>query len=291
MLYRRYSLDTWQNWWLERLHSIWNVPPIDHARIQRSLLAWGSTHALSLPWRDPIPSWQALVVESMLQRTRATQVLPVFEKLRNQYPNLGALALASDSDLRELFWPLGLRWRIEKLIELCHWIVERQGQVPETDDELQALPGIGPYASSAFLSLHRGKRAIILDANVVRVLCRLVGKSTGPEVRRERWLIGLAASLTPIRRHRAYGYAILDLGISVCRPSRPRCGRCPVSKHCRWFQSHHESNSPLTSEGRLPTLHAPRASGSRRYDTSGIAAKRSAEKLPRVRRGNASSTR
>lgn len=93
------------------------------------------------------------------------------------------------------------------------------------------MPAVGDYAASAFLSLHVGRRQVIIDANVVRWLCRMLGIAANGETRRQSWLRGVAAALTPPRAFQAYNYAVLDFTMSVCAP-RPRCGRCPLRQHC-----------------------------------------------------------
>jgi A/G-specific adenine glycosylase len=104
---------------------------------------------------------------------------------------------------------------------------------PETMAELLMLPGVGMYTAAAWLSLHRGKRAVIIDANVARWLSRLTGLPYNRDPRHVRWVQELADHLTPRRAFRDYNYAVLDFTMSVCAP-RPRCDVCPVLSDC-WY--------------------------------------------------------
>ena len=172
------------------------------------------------------------MVEVLLQRTRAAQVAPVFEELRRRYPSARDFGAASVEELAALIAPLGLRWRVPLLARLAREIGERRGRITRDVDALQRLPGVGPYAAAAVLSLHANMRAVIIDANVVRVLCRLVGEGYDGETRRRAWLGELADRLTPVDRYREYNYAVLDLAMSVCLPRSPRCDVCPLQARC-----------------------------------------------------------
>ena len=168
----------------------------------------------------------------MLQRTRADQVVPTFNRFRDRYPSPAALALASEEEFAGLVAPLGLRWRGRLLQQLAEEIVRLDGALPLDQTALEALPGVGPYAAAATLSLHANRRAVPIDSNIVRVLCRLVGATYDGETRRKRWLRELADALTPPRAHRDYNYAVLDLAALVCLPRNPKCDECPMLRWC-----------------------------------------------------------
>jgi A/G-specific adenine glycosylase len=205
---------------------------LPHRRMARALVRWGSSSGADFPWRRRLPFWQGLVAEVLLQRTRASQVVPVFQELRRRYPSASRFAAASESEIANLIAPLGLRWRAPLLHRLALQIGERRGRLPKDEAELEALPGVGPYAAAAALSLHGEVRAIIVDTNVVRVLCRLVDAPYDAETRRKKWLRELAGRLTPDDDFRQYNYALLDLSRLLCRPAAPRCGACPLTSWC-----------------------------------------------------------
>jgi A/G-specific adenine glycosylase len=110
--------------------------------------------------------------------------------------------------------------------------------LPDTLKTLTDLPGVGPYAAAAFLSFHTNKRGVLIDANVVRWLCRMIDKPMDGETRREKWLLELADSLTPYRNSRAYNYAVLDFSMLICSV-RPKCNLCPLGpKYCIFRRNH-----------------------------------------------------
>lgn len=200
--------------------------------VRRRVLRWGPAHWQDFPWRHSLPLWQGLVAEVLLQRTRSAQVVPVFREFRQRYPSAARFSRATAMELAVLIAPLGLRWRVPLLHRLANDIGRRRGRIPTKREELENLPGVGPYAAAATLSFHGGKRAAIVDANVVRVLCRLTGMPFDGETRRKRWMIELADRLTPPRAFRRYNYALLDLAMTVCMAGQPRCRSCPLSPTC-----------------------------------------------------------
>jgi A/G-specific adenine glycosylase len=177
--------------------------------------------------------WKGLLAEIMLQRTRSDQVRDAFTRFDSRYRTAADLAALTEKEVSSIFAPLGLKWRIPLFTELAGEIVRRNGRLPRTERELQRLPGVGPYAAAATLSLHTGIRAVIIDSNTVRIVSRLLGIEPGPETRRKRWVKDVLEVLTPTVGFKENNYALLDLGALVCRPRRPDCVNCPIVVNCR----------------------------------------------------------
>ena len=209
-------------------HSNENILPRSNVlRVRHALLRWGCANAKNFPWRTPDERWHALVAEVLLQRTRAQSVVPVYEAFVDRFPTADHLVWATRQEIEALVRPLGLTWRATFLARLCGHLAEVGGRIPSDYDGLLALPGVGPYVASAVLAFHCGQRRAIVDANVVRWLCRLVGRPADGETRRKAWLIGLADDLTPARNWKPYNYAVLDFSMEVCA-KQPKCQECPV---------------------------------------------------------------
>lgn len=196
--------------------------------IRRRLLSWGRRNYRPFPWRSAPAGYLGLIAEIMLQRTRASNVVPVYERFAERYPTPIDLALAGQKELEEVIRPLGLLWRAP-LMKALGEALAQTGRVPRTLDGLTALPGVGPYAAAAYLSFHVGGRGVLIDSNVVRWLARLTGRPFDPETRRKRWLRDLAERMTPARNVRDFNYAVLDFTMTVCTPGVPRCAVCPLN--------------------------------------------------------------
>lgn len=158
-----------------------------------------------------------------------TRVYGVFKE---RFPSPQALAQADDAELKEVLGGLGLAWRLPLLRQLACEIL-RLGHVPDDERELRTLPGVGPYAAAAYLSLHRGKRAVLIDANIVRWLCRMTGQPMDGETRRRAWVRELVNAFTPKRVFKAYNYGLLDFTMTLCG-ARPRCSECPLRDCCEF---------------------------------------------------------
>ena len=219
--------------------------PIDDrtlSRIRRRLLWWGRRNFQPYPWRLEKDPWLSFAAEFLLQRTRASQVEPVFKELREHFPTAVAFVRAGVHPVRELTDRLGLHWRGPLLANIAKEFADRDGVPPDSMEELCQLTGVGMYTAAAWLSLHRGKRAVILDANICRWLSRMTGLPYNRDPRHVRWVQELADDLTPRRVFRDYNYAALDFTMNVCTLRRPLCDECPLHKDCKYDQaspSHH----------------------------------------------------
>lgn len=204
--------------------------------ISKAVTRWGRQNYVEYPWRKTENRWLSLVGELMLQRTRASAVYPVWLDFAERYPSPVDVLSQGQDALWTVMKPLGLSWRIPLVWNLAEKLAA-VGEVPSSKDELLKLPGIGDYAASAYLSLHRNRRAVIVDANVVRWLCRMTGEGWDGETRRKAWLRELADTLTPTRIFKNYNYAALDLTMTVCKKN-PECAICPVKKFCVYAKEH-----------------------------------------------------
>jgi A/G-specific adenine glycosylase len=199
-------------------------------QVRQRLLRWGRANFHSYPWRDESDPWLTLVAEFLLQRTRASQVEAVFLECRERFPTPEALVQAGSAAAATLTDRLGLHRRGPMLMDIARAVIS--DGLPQNMEELERLPGVGTYTAAAWLSLHRGQRAVIVDANVARWLSRMTGMPYNRDPRHVRWVKALADRLTPKRVFRDYNYATLDFTMNVCQLRVPRCGVCPVRGAC-----------------------------------------------------------
>jgi len=198
--------------------------------IQASLIQWGKENYRTFPWRNTENLFHALIAEVMLQRTRAEQVEAIYRSFVELMPSLESEF--SEEKLREILKPLGLNWRIEKIIELIK-VLKIKKEVPSSYDELVALPGVGDYAASAFLSFHQNKRKPLIDSNAVRLWSRVFGLKAGPGSRRNREFRTIIDRVTPSSEFKEFNYAVLDLSRMICT-SKPLCSLCPIGNYCKF---------------------------------------------------------
>lgn len=203
----------------------------------KDLLAWYDRHRRRMPWRalpgetaDPYAVWLS---EIMLQQTTVTAVKPYFEKFLKRWPTVSALAAAERDDVLTEWAGLGYYARARNL-HACAQVVatDHAGVFPDNEDGLLKLPGIGPYTAAAIAAIAFGRRAVVMDGNVERVMARLYAV-TEPLPLSKPTLKEHAAALTKDERPGDYAQAVMDLGATVCTPKSPSCVLCPWQKPCR----------------------------------------------------------
>src|SRR5690606_11734229 len=143
---------------------------------RRRLVAWYVKNGRKLPWRatrDPYPIW---ISEVMLQQTTVTAVVPYFERFLARFPNVESLAAADEHEVFRVWEGLGYYSRARNLHTAAKAIVaERNGRFPTAVADLIALPGIGRYTAGAIASFAFDTPAPIVEANTLRLYCRLIG--------------------------------------------------------------------------------------------------------------------
>ena len=101
-------------------------------------------------------------------------VIPYFERFVARFPDLAALAAASEAEVLALWSGLGYYARGRNLHRVAQVVMrEHGGRLPEDEAALRALPGIGPYTAAAIAAIAFDVPTLALDGNVARVLARL----------------------------------------------------------------------------------------------------------------------
>jgi A/G-specific adenine glycosylase len=201
------------------------------------LLHWYDANARNLPWRappgQPAPDpYRVWLSEIMLQQTQVASAAPYFERFTARWPSFAALAAAEDAELMAAWAGLGYYARARNLLA-CAREVAVHG-LPDTEAGLRALPGIGGYTAAAIAAIAFGRRAVVVDANVERVVARLFALADPLPAAKPR-IHALADSITPERRAGDFAQAMMDLGSMVCTSRAPRCLLCPLREHCAGF--------------------------------------------------------
>ncbi len=200
------------------------------------LLTWFEKNHREYPWRrsfkTPDP-YRILFTELMLQRTRADQVVPIYEKFFSRFPTFGELQ-RNPKEAYRIFALLGLRWRAKKIVQLIGVLKRNRGIVPSSIEELRNLPGVGEYVAGAVMCYAFKAPEAPIDTNVIRILSRFFGLATTDSSRRDRKLLSFARSLVPPDRAHDFNLSLLDFGALVCK-TKPLCGICPLSSKCSYF--------------------------------------------------------
>ncbi|MFT5720121.1 MAG: A/G-specific adenine glycosylase [Motiliproteus sp.] len=205
-------------------------------QFQQQLLVWFDRHGRkTLPWQQGITPYRVWLSEVMLQQTQVATVIPYFERFIAAFPSVEALASADIDQVLHLWTGLGYYARGRNLHKAAQQVVDQHGgRFPDTLEGLEALPGIGRSTAGAILSIAHRIPTPILDGNVKRVLARfhrVEGWSGQSAVQQQLWQ--LSECYTPQQRCADYTQAIMDLGATLCRRTRPECGQCPLQQGCQ----------------------------------------------------------
>ena len=210
------------------------------ASISDNLLHWYDKHARALPWRNPPgaprpsdPDWpyRVWLSEIMLQQTTVAAVKPYFAKFTSIWPSVNDLAAASEDEVMAAWAGLGYYSRARNLLKCARQVAELGG-FPETESELRELPGLGAYTAASVAAIAFGQRAVVVDANVERVVARLFGiEEPLPAARKA--IRSQAETITPQLRSGDFAQAMMDLGATICTTKAPRCLLCPLSNGCQ----------------------------------------------------------
>jgi A/G-specific adenine glycosylase len=201
------------------------------APLAGALLGWSEQSRRDLPWRRTRDPWAVLVSELMLQQTQVARVVRIYPGFMARFPEPASCARAPAGAVIEAWSGLGYNRRALNLHRIATTVVDRHGgQLPDTIEGLMALPGVGPYTARAVSVFAFEAECGVVDTNAWRVLARAVAGSrlSGRDAQ------ALADGMVPPGRAWAWNQAVLDLGATVCVSGRPRCGDCPVARHCRW---------------------------------------------------------
>lgn len=200
------------------------------------LLAWFAVHGRhDLPWQHPRTPYRVWLSEIMLQQTQVSTVIPYFDRFLKAFPRLPDLAAAPLDAVLAQWAGLGYYSRarnLHKTAQIC--VARHAGELPNSLEDLMALPGIGRSTAAAILSQAFSRPAAVLDGNVKRVLSRLHGLTEPVDQRAtELKLWQLAEAALPVTQAADYTQAIMDFGATLCTSAQPACAICPLQTACQ----------------------------------------------------------
>ncbi len=211
------------------------------------LLHWFSQSARPLPWRENRNIYRVWVSEVMLQQTQVETVIPYFHRFLENFPDVVALAKAPLEDVLKRWEGLGYYARARNLHRAAKQIVEKfNGQIPDTPEQFQSLPGIGPYICAAVMSIACGHAIPVVDGNVLRAACRIFALKddiSQPATRKK--VATCLEKEIPETQPGDFNEAIMELGATICTPKTPKCPRCPVREHCLAQRENRVSEIPV----------------------------------------------
>ncbi|MEX2333235.1 MAG: A/G-specific adenine glycosylase, partial [Pseudohongiella sp.] len=214
-----------------------------------TVLEWYHQHGRhDLPWQHNTTPYRVWVSEIMLQQTQVSTVIDYYQRFMARFPDVQTLAAAPLDEVLHLWTGLGYYARARNLHKTARTVCDQHaGEFPSDMDTLMTLPGIGRSTAGAILALAMGRRGVILDGNVKRVLCRYHAiQSWSGETRTLARLWQIAEDTTPHKQVAAYTQAMMDLGATLCTRGKPDCQRCPLTSGCQAWRLELTSQLPVS---------------------------------------------
>lgn len=232
------------------------------APFRKAIVKWYDKHHRPLPWRsapgefpDPYHEWLS---EIMLQQTTVQAVIPYYLKFLERWPTIHDLANAPSADVMENWAGLGYYARARNLHKCAIYVSQNLGGVfPDTKEGLVELPGIGDYTANAIAAIAFNRPANVVDGNVERVMARIFAV-TDPVPDSKPVLKKLAGALAEgeTKRPGDYAQGLMDLGATICTPTSPKCGSCPVREYCAGYEQGIAASLPVRKiKGTKPQRH------------------------------------
>lgn len=202
--------------------------------LEKPITQWFAKNKRDLPWRTTTP-WGVMVSEFMLQQTPVARVLPKWNEWMQRWPTPAELAIATPAQVITAWGRLGYPRRALRLHESAKIIArDFNNEVPESEEVLRSLPGIGDYTAAAISAFAFGANTLVMDVNIRRVLVRVLdGKehpTSSPTVRERESRL----AILPRRNADNWAAATMELGALICTSKNPSCNDCPLISQCKW---------------------------------------------------------
>ncbi len=190
-----------------------------------------------------------LVSEIMLQHTRVEAVIPYFLAFLAKFPTAAHLAAASEAEVLTAWAGLGYYSRARNLRSAAGILA---ADAPVSWEACMKLPGVGPYTAAALASISLGAVRAAVDGNVMRVVSRLTNDPSeiSAALTKRRFAEVAQTLLAPLRPG-DFNQAMMELGATVCLPTKPRCLLCPVQKFCTAHSAGTQGSLPVKL-GKVP---------------------------------------
>ncbi len=162
----------------------------------------------------------------MLQQTQVNRVRDeYYPQFLERFPSLDALACADQDEVLSAWSGLGYYSRARNLHSSAK--LATRG-LPNTQEELIKLPGIGKYTASAICSFGHNQNIAVVDTNIARVIKRFFALINPPD----KIIWQNASDFVNEKAPRDHNLALMDLGSLICLPKNPKCEECPLSDEC-----------------------------------------------------------
>ena len=176
--------------------------------------------------------WRLLVMARLSAQCTDARVNIVCRDLFSEFPTVEALADAPLSRIEEIVRPCGLfHTKAESIKASCQILVKQYGgRVPDTMEELLALPGVGRKIANLLLGDIYKQPAVVTDTHCIRICGRLGMYPT--DLKDPKRVEMILVQLIEPEAQSDFCHRIVQFGRDVCMARSPRCEECPIRSLC-----------------------------------------------------------
>jgi A/G-specific adenine glycosylase len=178
---------------------------------KKTVYAYYQNFGRDLPWRNTENHYHIFVSEIMLQQTQVARVLGTFERFVSELGDFYALAEARAGRLLSIWQGLGYNRRCihlkESAVRIC---TEFSGKLPQSEDLLRSLPGVGIATSRALLAYCFNRPTVFIETNIRQVFIHFFFKDRKTVSDGE--ILPLVELTLDRRNPREWYYALMDYG-------------------------------------------------------------------------------
>ncbi len=188
---------------------------VAHQQFQQAVWTYYHTHKrATLPWRRTTDPYRIVVSELMLQQTQVVRVIPKYRAFFKRFPNTKQLAIAPLAEVLRYWQGLGYNRRA-KYLHQCAQVVcsQYRGRWPRTVDELEDLPGIGPYTAAAVAAFAYNQPVVCIETNIRTVIIHhyFPDETDVPEIDIQEIVMQTLDTNNP----REWYWALMDYGVYI----------------------------------------------------------------------------
>ncbi len=225
--------------------------------IAANLLRWYCRNARNLPWRKTKDPYKIWISEVMLQQTTVKTVIPYYEGWIKTFPAVQEVARASLQKVLRIWQGLGYYSRA-KNIHKCAKIFAKKynARIPKNPEILNSLPGFGPYTTGAVLSIAYDYPIPIIDANVRRVMMRLMKINGYSLATQDKKIWPVLMEILPQKYSGDFNQALMEVGALICKSNEPLCEKCPLKNQCEARKDGIQDSIPRVKASKIQRIKA-----------------------------------
>jgi len=230
---------------------------IHYKYFPQDLTDWYAKNKRDLPWRHTRDPYKIWVSEIMLQQTTVSTVIAYYERWIKTFPTIHDLAKAPLQTVLKQWQGLGYYNRVKNLHKAALVLINKhKGVLPKDPQAIRSLPGFGPYTTGSVLSIAYDIPLTIIDANVRRVVMRLLALPGAADTKQDLKVNEFLLKILPARGVGNFNQALMELGALVCRRREPVCILCPLAKYCRAYKEGKQEIIPQTKKKSIKDIQA-----------------------------------